>query len=93
MKTVKETLISWFQNAAVERLAYIAIGIVVVLVITALIKRVVNNKIVNTDHRYRVRKAVNFIGYLLILLISPLYPPVEAEDQENNACNHQKRKR
>ena len=69
MKTVKETLISWFQNAAVERLAYIAIGIVVVLVITALIKRVVNNKIVNTDHRYRVRKAVNFIGYLLILLI------------------------
>ncbi len=69
MKTVKETLISWFRNAAVERLAYIAIGIVVVLVITALIKRVVNNKIVNTDHRYRVRKAVNFIGYLLILLI------------------------
>jgi len=69
MKTVKETLISWFQDAAVERLAYIVIGIVVVLVITALIKRVVNTKIENTDHRYRVRKAVNFIGYLLIILI------------------------
>ena len=66
---MKETLISWVQNAAVERLAYIAIGIVVVVVITGLLKRIVNTKIENTDHRYRVRKAVNFIGYLLIVLI------------------------
>ena len=66
---MKETLISWFQNAAVERLAYIIIGIVIVAFITGVLKRIVNTKIENTDHRYRVRKAVNFIGYFLIVLI------------------------
>ncbi len=59
----------WLQNTAVERLAYIAIAIVLVFVVTSLLKKVVNTKITNTDHRYRVRKAVNFIGYFLILLI------------------------
>ena len=59
----------WLHNAAIERLLYIAIGIVAVLVVTGFLKRMVNTKIENTDHRYRVRKAVNFVGYLLILII------------------------
>lgn len=69
METVKETLLSWVQNAAVERIAVIVIGVVVVLLLTTFLKRIVNNKIINTDHRYRVRKAVNFIGYLLVGLM------------------------
>jgi small-conductance mechanosensitive channel len=69
MEKLIETLLSWFQNATFERLAFIAIGVVVVFVITSLLKRVVNSKIENTDHRYRVRKAVNFIGYLLVVVM------------------------
>lgn len=69
MDSMLASLKSLLQNAAVERLAYIVVGIVAVFVVTALLKRVVNAKIINTDHRYRVRKAVNFIGYLLIVAI------------------------
>jgi small-conductance mechanosensitive channel len=69
MENLSKTFSEWLHNAAVERLAYIAIGIVVVVVITGLLKRIVNTKIENTDHRYRVRKAVNFIGYLLVVVI------------------------
>lgn len=69
METVKETLLSWVQNTVVERIAVIVIGVVVVLLLTSFLKRIVNSKITNTDHRYRVRKAVNFIGYFLIALM------------------------
>ncbi|MFC2175440.1 mechanosensitive ion channel family protein [Bacteroidota bacterium] len=58
----------WFQNAAAERLAYIALAIILVFVVTTLLKKVVNVKIANTDHRYRVRKAINFIGYFLVVI-------------------------
>ncbi|MCF8276716.1 MAG: mechanosensitive ion channel family protein [Flavobacteriales bacterium] len=60
---------TWLHNAVLERLAFIAIGIVAVVVVTTLIKRVVNTTIKNTDHRYSVRKAVNFIGYVLIGIV------------------------
>lgn len=69
METAKDTLISWFQNAAVERIAVIVIGVVAVILLTSFLKKIVNGKIENTDHRYRVRKAVNLIGYLLVVLI------------------------
>jgi small-conductance mechanosensitive channel len=69
MEDLNENLVSWLQNAAVERLAYIGIAIVFVFVATSLLKKAVNTKISNTDHRYRVRKAVNFVGYFLIVLI------------------------
>ncbi len=69
METAKDTLISWFQTTAVERLVLIVLGVIAVLLLTSFLKKIVNRKIVNTDHKYRVRKAVNLIGYLLVAVI------------------------
>ncbi|MBI1288339.1 MAG: mechanosensitive ion channel [Flavobacteriales bacterium] len=70
MNSFLDTLDTWLHNAAFNRLVYVGLGIVVVIILTAFLKRIVNTNITNTDHRYRVRKAVNFIGYLLIVLIT-----------------------
>ncbi len=69
MDSILTTLNSWFANPGLERIGFFLLGALVVLLLTSLIKRVVNNKIENTDHRYRVRKAVNFVGYILIVII------------------------
>jgi small-conductance mechanosensitive channel len=69
MNSIFESSISWLENPAVNRLFYISLGILIVFMVTWLLKRTVNSKIVNTDHRYRVRKAVNLVGYLLVVLI------------------------
>ncbi len=57
------------QSLAFERLLYISIGVLLVFIITWALKRTVNSKITNTDHRYRVRKAVNLVGYLFVVFI------------------------
>ncbi|MCB9185420.1 MAG: mechanosensitive ion channel [Flavobacteriales bacterium] len=69
MDSILDSLLSWLENPAVDRLFYISLGVLVVFMVTWLLKRTVNSKIENTDHRYRVRKAVNLVGYLLIVLI------------------------
>lgn len=69
MNEIFQSLSSWVGNPAVNRLLYLSIGILLVFILTSLLKRTISAKIENTDHRYRVRKAVNLVGYLLIVLI------------------------
>ena len=57
------------RNPVVDRLLNIGLGLLIVFLVTWFLKRTVNAKISNTDHRYRVRKAVNLVGYLLVVLI------------------------
>ena len=59
----------WLQNPVVSRLLNISMGLLIVFLVTWFLKRTVNAKISNTDHRYRVRKAVNLVGYLFVVLI------------------------
>lgn len=69
MNSILDSSKSWFENPSVDRLIYISLGILIVFMVTWLLKRTVNSKIANADHRYRVRKAVNLVGYLLVVLI------------------------
>lgn len=69
MNSILDTLKSWVESPIVARIALIAAGVLGVVLITSLLKKVVSRKIADTDHRYRVRKAINFFGYLFILLI------------------------
>lgn len=69
MEAMVDKLQSWLSNPAVDRLGYLSLGILIVFIITWLLKRTINTKIENTDHRYRVRKTVNLVGYVLIVLI------------------------
>lgn len=69
METIKSALAALVENGILVRLAMIALGIALVLLLTSFMKKAVNRRVTNTDHRYRVRKAVNIIGYLLVVLI------------------------
>lgn len=69
METIKSALAALVENGILVRLALIALGIALVLLLTSFMKKAVNRRVTNTDHRYRVRKAVNMIGYLLVVLI------------------------
>jgi small-conductance mechanosensitive channel len=68
MNSILDSSKSWFENSSLDRLIYISVGILIVFMVTWLLKRTVNSKIANADHRYRVRKAVNLVGYLLVVL-------------------------
>ncbi len=59
----------WLSNTSVERVLAIIIGVVAVLVITGLIKRTLNRTVKDIDTKYRVRKATNLLGYLLMVIL------------------------
>jgi small-conductance mechanosensitive channel len=57
----------WLAQDNVKRI--IALGFILLCVFTLLffIKRAINKKITNTDHRYRTRKVANLLGYVLFI--------------------------
>lgn len=69
MDSMMESIHSWFASASVERAVFALIGIFVVFLLTSFLKKGINRSVKDTDSRYRVRKSVNFIGYLLIVVV------------------------
>lgn len=57
------------KNDSFERIAIISIGVLIVFLVSKLIKSGLNNKVANTQNKYKARKAVNFFGYLFIVAI------------------------
>lgn len=52
-----------------ERFIGIAVGIFVVVTVVLFLKRLLNKTIQSNDYKYRARKAVNIIGYVLVICI------------------------
>lgn len=69
MDKIKETIFAWMKNDSFERIAIISIGVLIVFLVSKLIKSRLNNKVANTQNKYKARKAVNFFGYLFIVAI------------------------
>lgn len=69
MEKMIATLTNWFHNPLVERLLAILIGIVVILLLTYFIKKTLKRTIKSNDNKYRARKAVNILGYVLIISV------------------------
>lgn len=69
MDSILETFQSWIANASVERVVILIIGSVVVFALTSFLKKGVNRSVKDDNSRYRVRKAINFAGYLLVVLV------------------------
>jgi len=65
----KDKLIEWFQNETFQRMLIIAVAALVVIFAVSLIRKAVSKKIIDPDHRYRARKAVNLFGYVLVAII------------------------
>ncbi len=69
MQEVNQTWDQLFNIPMIERILAIAIGIAVVLFVTYILRQTLNKRIKSTENKYKARKAVNFMGYLLMLIV------------------------
>ncbi len=69
MERFTETLSSWLSSPAVSRVVTIAVGLAVILLVTFYLKKGLNRTLRSTDNKYKARKAINFFGYLALVLL------------------------
>lgn len=67
MENFQSTSSELLHNPITGRLIAILIGMVVILVAVYFIKRILKRTIKSSDNKYRARKAVNIIAYILIV--------------------------
>ncbi|MBN22257.1 MAG: transporter [Bdellovibrionaceae bacterium] len=70
-ETIK-TVISWIENPYIEKFFYLTLTITVIVIITKIVKNVINQKISDHNLKYRTRKVLNFFSFLLILFTTSL---------------------
>jgi small-conductance mechanosensitive channel len=63
-----DSVIDFFQKPAGIRLISITAILIAIYVITGIIRSLIPKYIVETATRYRVRKFINFVGYVLVIL-------------------------
>lgn len=69
MNDLWKTILDWFNDPFVKRIAYILIGLIFLFFTNFLVKKWLNRSISNTDNKYKARKAVNFFAYFLFIII------------------------
>jgi small-conductance mechanosensitive channel len=64
----------WISNPAVEKLLDVAIGIAVIGIVSVFFRRSAAKYIANSTDRYRVRKFITLLAYLVaVLLVADIY--------------------
>jgi small-conductance mechanosensitive channel len=66
MEKTKEIIIGWLNQQNVERLLTILIGIILIMVISHFLKKIITQKVNDSNNKYRSRKAVNVLSYVMI---------------------------
>jgi len=66
---VKEFIDQWLFDPTVGKIVTVIIGILIVVGIVRFLQRSVVQRIKETDSRYRVRKFVSFLGYILGIIV------------------------
>jgi len=62
-----DAAVGWLSNPTVQRTIVAAAGFLVIMLIIRLLRALVRRRIKDPERRYRLRKIVSFIGYLLAL--------------------------
>jgi small-conductance mechanosensitive channel len=58
-----------FSDPIIQRLIFIGIGILIIIIGAQLIKKGLNKTVKNNDNKYKARKAVSFISYLFMIAL------------------------
>ena len=66
---MQETLVRWLGDPTLAKLAASAIAIVVVAGLVRLTRRALGRVVRDPDSRYRSRKSVTFLGYVVAILV------------------------
>lgn len=67
MERINSTLLDWWEQPFVERIAILMVAVLAIVLLVSLIKKQLNRTIKDVDNKYRARKAMNMVGYLLIV--------------------------
>ncbi|WP_346864050.1 mechanosensitive ion channel family protein [uncultured Draconibacterium sp.] len=59
----------WFHEQNIERLLIISIGVLLTFLFSYYLKKVISRRVVDADNKYRSRKAVNIVSYVLIVSV------------------------
>lgn len=71
---MEDTIKSWLFDPSVGRFVAVLIGLLIVVVLVRFFRRSLLRHIKDTDTRYRTRKFVTFLGYVLgVLVVSVVY--------------------
>ena len=62
-------IINWIKTHNVERMITIIIGAIVIFIIARYVKKIISKHVDNSDHKYRSRKAVNFLSYIFFIAL------------------------
>ncbi|MCZ4694674.1 mechanosensitive ion channel family protein [Ancylomarina euxinus] len=69
MEKTKDIFASWLHDQNIERLLIILVGVLFILLVTYYLKKIISRHVSNSANKYRSRKAVNVLGYILIISI------------------------
>ncbi len=69
MADIVSTLQSWLDDPNVTKLIGVMIGIVIISIVSKTLGRILPRQIEDSDLRYRIRKAINIVGYVAIGLL------------------------
>lgn len=64
-----EYLIKWFSEPIISKIIIAIVSLLVVIVVSRLIKASITQYIKSIDTRYRLRKFITFVSYVLIILV------------------------
>ncbi|MCJ8279010.1 MAG: mechanosensitive ion channel family protein, partial [Rivularia sp. ALOHA_DT_140] len=70
MKNSLINLQRWLTDPTIAKLIEVAIGIVIITIAFRFISQSLPRYIQDSDTRYRTRKTINFIGYIIMLLFA-----------------------
>lgn len=66
---MNQFLETWLPDPFIRKLVTAAIWVVLITGLMALLRQRIFSRIQDTEHRYRFRKGVTFLGYLVILVV------------------------
>ncbi|MEP7219511.1 MAG: mechanosensitive ion channel domain-containing protein, partial [Bacteroidota bacterium] len=71
---MNDTIMGWLFDPTIGKIVAVVVGIVVLIVMVRFAQRLVGNYVKEASSRYRARKFVTIIGYLLgIVLLATVY--------------------
>src|SRR5690348_16696179 len=66
---MKEEIKKYLLNSPIDKLVSIFLGVIIVWLIIKAIKKYLLSKIKDNEVRYRAKKSINFIGYILTIIL------------------------
>lgn len=64
-----DKIIKWFNDPMIQRLIFIGIGVLIIVIVAQLIKKGLNKTVKGNDNKYKARKAVGLISYIFMIAL------------------------